>query len=108
MTDDVFIPSNPLVVPVEEEELEETPLNVNVSQQLCDEKPFQKVVHTRIDHSAWDRQSSSIPHALAIYLEFVLVHKTASKKFEKCQCEDNDVRLHYQTWVLNDGHYHWL
>jgi hypothetical protein len=108
MTDDVVIPSNPLVAPVEEAELEETPLNVNVSQWLCDEKPFQRVVHTRIDHSAWDHQLSSIPHVLAIYLEFFPVHRIVSEKFEKCQCEDNDVRLHYQTWVPGDSHYHWL
>ncbi len=33
IADDVATPSNPLVTPVEQEELEETPLDVNVSQQ---------------------------------------------------------------------------
>jgi hypothetical protein len=28
--------------------------------------------------------------------------------FEKCQCENDDVRLHYRIWVPGDNHYHWL
>jgi hypothetical protein len=32
MANDVVMPSNPSVAPIEKEELEETPLNVNVSQ----------------------------------------------------------------------------
>jgi len=32
MADDVATPSNPPIVPVDKEELEEAPLNVNVSQ----------------------------------------------------------------------------
>jgi hypothetical protein len=31
MVDDAIMPSNPPVVPIEDEELEETPLDVNVS-----------------------------------------------------------------------------
>ncbi len=31
-----------------------------------------------------------------------------SERFEKCQCEDDDVRFHYRTWVPGDGHYRWL
>jgi hypothetical protein len=54
MADDVVTPSNPPVVLVEEEELEKTPRDVNVSQWLCDEKPIQIVVRTQVDHSAWD------------------------------------------------------
>jgi hypothetical protein len=68
MADDAIMPSNPLVAPIEEEELEETPFDVNVSQWLHNEKPFQIVVHTRIDRSAWDHRSSPNPHILAIYL----------------------------------------
>jgi hypothetical protein len=30
------------------------------------------------------------------------------ERFEECQCEDDDVRFHYRTWVLGDGHYRWL
>jgi len=45
---------------------------------------------------AWDRQLSSNPHALAIYLEFVPACGAALKRFEECQCEDDNVRLHYQ------------
>jgi hypothetical protein len=55
MVDDVVALSNPLVTPVEEEELEETLLDVNVSQRSCNEEPFERVVRTRIDHLAWDR-----------------------------------------------------
>jgi hypothetical protein len=37
MPDDVVTPSSPPIAPVKEEELEETPLDVNVSQRSCDE-----------------------------------------------------------------------
>jgi len=39
------------------------------------------------------------PHALAIYLKFVLICEIAPERFEECQCEDDDVHFHYQTWV---------
>ncbi len=48
------------------------------------------------------------PHALVIYLEFDPARGATPKRFEKCQCEDDDVRLHYRTWVPGDGHYCWL
>jgi hypothetical protein len=48
------------------------------------------------------------PHALAIYLEFFPARGAVPERFEERQCEDDDVRLHYQTWVLGDGHYYWL
>jgi hypothetical protein len=108
MADDVATPSNLPVAPVEEEELEEAPLNVIVSQQPCKEESFRRVVRTRIDRSAWDRQLSPNPHALAIYLEFIPIRGAAPKSFEKCQCENDDVRLHCRTWVFGDGHYRWL
>ncbi len=38
MVDDVATPLNPLVAPVEQEELEETSLDMNVSQRLCEEE----------------------------------------------------------------------
>jgi len=60
---------------------------------------------TRIDRSAWDRRLSTNPHALAIYLEFVPTCGTAPKRFEECECENDDVLCHYQTWVPGDGHY---
>ncbi len=80
---------------------------MNVSQRLHEE-PSRKVVRTRIDCSTWDCRLSPNPHALAIYLELVPAQKVAPKRFEECQCEDNDVRLHYRTWVPDDGHYCWL
>jgi hypothetical protein len=108
MVDDVTTPLNPLVALVEQEELKEAPLNVNVSQRLREEEPSRRVVHTRVDRSAWDRRLSPNPHALAIYLEFVPVRGAALERFEECQCEDDDVRFHCRTWVPGDGHYRWL
>jgi hypothetical protein len=57
---------------------------------------------------AWDRQLSPNPHALAIYLKFVPTWGAAPKRFEECQCENDDVCLHCQMWVPGDGHYCWL
>jgi len=71
MEDDVTTPLNPLVAPVEHEELEETPFNMNVSQRPREKGPSRQVVRTRVDRSAWDCRLSSNPHALAIYLEFI-------------------------------------
>ncbi len=65
-------------------------------------------MHTRVDRSAWDCQLSPNPHALAIYLEFFPARGAAPKRFEECQCEDDNVRLHCRTWVPGDGHYRWL
>jgi hypothetical protein len=53
MADDVVTPSNPLVALVEQEKLEEVPLNVNVSQQPHEEEPSRRVVRTRIDRSTY-------------------------------------------------------
>jgi hypothetical protein len=55
MADDVATPSNPPVAPVDKEEFDEVALEVNVSQQSCEEEPSRKVVHTRIVRLAWDR-----------------------------------------------------
>ncbi len=111
MADDVTTPSNPpivLVVLVEEEKFEETSFNVNVSQRLHEEKSSRRLVHTQINHSAWDCPFPPNSHALAIYLEFFLIHGVAPKRFEKCQWENDDVHLDYRTWIPDDGHYHWL
>jgi hypothetical protein len=97
MADDVATPSNPPIAPVEQEEFEEASLDVNVFQRPHEEEPSRRVVHTRVDRSAWDRQLSPNPHALTIYLEFVLAHGVAPKRFEECRCEDDDVCLHCQT-----------
>jgi hypothetical protein len=104
MADDVITPLNPPVAPVDKEELEEAPLDgtsldkiafeVNVSQRSREEEPSRKMVRTRVACSAWDRRSSPNPHALAIYLEFVLVRGVVPERFEECQCEDDDVRFH--------------
>jgi hypothetical protein len=41
MADDVAMPLNPLVAPIEQEELKEAPLDVNVSQRPHEEKTVQ-------------------------------------------------------------------
>jgi hypothetical protein len=46
MTDDVTMPSNPPVPLIEKEELEEAPLDMNVSQQSHEEEPSKRVVCT--------------------------------------------------------------
>jgi hypothetical protein len=101
MADDVAMPSNPPIVDKEELEeatLDETPfdemaLEVNVSQRSCKEEPSRRVVRTRVDRSAWDHRLSPNSHALTIYLEFVPARRVAPKRFEECQCEDDDVCL---------------
>jgi hypothetical protein len=113
MADDVATPSNVPVALVNKEELEEVPLDevaleVNVSQRSREEEPSRRVVHTRVVRSVWDRRLSPNPHALAIYLEFVPAQRAAPERFEECQCEDDDVRLHCRKWVPGDGHYRWL
>jgi hypothetical protein len=108
MADDVATPLNPPISLVEKEKLKEAPLDVKVSQRSREEKPSRRMVRTRVNRSAWDRQLSPNPHALVIYLEFVPACGTALKRFEECQCENDNVRLHCETWVFGDGHYHWL
>jgi hypothetical protein len=108
MADAVATPSNPPVAQVEQEELEKVPLNVNVFQWSREEKSFRRVVRTLVDRSAWDRRLSPNPHASAIYLEFVPTRGAAPERFEKCQCENDDVCLHCRTWVPDEGHYCWL
>jgi len=46
MVDDIAMPSNPLVLVVEKEELEEASLDVNVSQRSCEEESSWRVVRT--------------------------------------------------------------
>jgi hypothetical protein len=108
MADDDATPSNPPVAPVQQEELEEAPFDLNVSQRSREEKPPRRVVRTRVDRSVWDRRLSPNPHALAIYLEFVLARGATPERFKECQCKDDDVCLHCRTWVPSDGHYRGL
>jgi hypothetical protein len=97
MVDDDATPSNPPVAPVQQEKFEEAPLDLNVPQRLREEEPPRRVVRTQVDRSVWDRRLSPNPHALAIYLEFVPARGVTPERFEKCQCEDDDVRLHCRT-----------
>ncbi len=109
MADDDATPSIPPIAPVQQEELEEAPLDLDVSQRPHEEEPPRRVVRTRVARSVWDRRLSPNPHALAIYLEFVPARGAAPERFEECQCEDDDdVRFHCRTWVPGDGHYRWL
>jgi len=108
MADDDATPSNLPVAFVQQEELKEAPLDLNVFQRSCEEESPRRVVRTRVARSVWDRQLSPNPRALAIYLKFVPAHGAALERFEECQCENDDVRLHCRTWVPGDGHYRWL
>jgi len=108
MADDVIMPLNLPVSLVKKEELEEAPHDMNVSQWSHEKESSRRVVHTQVDRSTWDCRLSANPHALATYLKFVPACGVALKRFEECQCEDDDVRLHCQTWVPGDGHHCWL
>jgi len=108
MADDDATPSNPPVALVQQEELEETPLDLNIFQRPREEEPPRRVVHIRVDRLVWDRRLSPNPRALAIYLEFVRTRGIALERFEECYYEDDDVRLYCRTWVPGDGHYRWL
>jgi hypothetical protein len=46
MVDDDAMPSNPLVAPVQQEELEKTPLDLNVSQRSREKKSPKRMVCT--------------------------------------------------------------
>ncbi len=81
MADDVTMPSNPLILVVKKEELEETPFDVNISQQSRKEEPSKRMVRTQVDRSAWNRRLSPNPHALTIYLNFVLTCGATPKRF---------------------------
>ncbi len=84
MADDDATPSNPLVAPVQQEELEEAPLDLNVSQRSRKEEPPRRVVRTQVARLVWDRRLSPNPHALTIYLKFVPARGAASERFEEC------------------------
>ncbi len=83
MADDDAPPSNPLVAPVQQEELEAL-LDLNVSQRPREEEPPRRVVRTQVARSVWDRRLSPNPRALAIYLEFVPARGAAPERFEEC------------------------
>ncbi len=55
MADDDTMPSNPPVAPVQQEEFEEAPLDLDVSQRPREEEPPRRVVRTRVACSVWDR-----------------------------------------------------
>jgi hypothetical protein len=84
MADDGTTPSNPLVALVQQEELEEAPFDLDVSQRLHEEEPPRRVVRTRVAHSVWGCRLSPNPHALAIYLEFVPACGAVRERFEEC------------------------
>jgi len=81
MADDDTKPSNPPVAPVQQEELEKAPLDLNVSQRLRKEEPPKRVVRIQVARSVWDRRLSLNPRALAIYLEFVPARGATPERF---------------------------
>ncbi len=54
MANDVATPPNPPVAPVKQEEFEQMPLDMNVSQRTHEEKPSKQVVCNQVDRLAWD------------------------------------------------------
>ncbi len=84
MANDDATPSNPPVAPVQQEEFEEAPLDLNVSQRPREEESPRRVVRIRVDRSVWDCRLSPNPRALAIYLEFVPAREAAPERFEEC------------------------
>jgi len=58
MADDDVTPSNLPVTPVQQEELEEAPFDLNVSQRPREEESPRRVVHTQVARSVWDRRLS--------------------------------------------------
>jgi hypothetical protein len=71
MANDVATPSNLLVALIEQEEFEETSLDVNVFQWSRKKELSRRLVCTQVNRLAWDRQLFPSPHALAIYLKCV-------------------------------------
>jgi hypothetical protein len=84
MADDDAMPSNPLVAPIQQEELEEASLDLNASQRPSEEESPRRVVRTRVNHSVWDHRLSPNPHALAMYLKFVPARGATPERFEEC------------------------
>ncbi len=84
MVDDATTPSNAPIVLVEKEELEETPLDVNVSQCPREANRLEKwcapelIIQHRIVEFSYN------PHALTIYLKFVLAHEVVLERFKEC------------------------
>ncbi len=108
MADDVTTPLNPPIALIEKEKLKEALLDMNVSQRSRKEEPSTRVVRIWVDCLAWDFLLFFNPRALAIYLEFVHACEATPKRFEECQCENDDVCFHCRTWVPSDGHYRCL
>jgi hypothetical protein len=50
MADDVAMPSNPLVAPVEKEKLEKAPFDVNVFQWSHEKEPSRRVVCIQVNY----------------------------------------------------------
>jgi hypothetical protein len=46
MADNDATPSNPPVAPIQQEKLEEAPLDLDVSQRSCEKEPLKRVVRT--------------------------------------------------------------
>jgi hypothetical protein len=69
---------------------------------------IRKVVRIQVVQSVWDRRVSFNPGVLAIYLKLVPTFENKARRFDECQCENDNIPLFSLTWVLSNGHYHWL
>ncbi len=68
MVDDATTSSFLPVMPIQDEKLEEAPIDMNVSQRLLKEELIGKVVHIQVVQLVWDHHVSLNLHAFAIYL----------------------------------------
>jgi hypothetical protein len=81
MANDVAMPLNPPISPIEKEELKEALLDMNVFQRSPEKESSRRVVRTRVDHSAWDHRLSPNPHVLVIYLKKFPARGVAPERF---------------------------
>jgi hypothetical protein len=68
MENDAIMSSSLLIMLVRNEKLEETPIDMNVSQQPREEKPIEKAVRTQVAQSMWDHHMLPNLHVFSIYL----------------------------------------
>lgn len=75
MANDSITSLKPLIALVQDqEELEKTLFNVNVSQWLHEHESTTRIIHTLIDQSTLDHWLFPNSHTLTIFLKFIFVH----------------------------------
>jgi hypothetical protein len=84
MVDDATTSSCLPVMPIQDEKLEEAPIDTNVPQQLHEEELIGKVVHIQVVQSVGDHHVSPNLHAFTIYLELIPTLRTRLQRFDEC------------------------